>query len=72
MNLPIETGSPLELPNTNGAAIEVVGVCRDVEIYIGERKSLQTFFVTFTSANHLLLMLLQFLSMREYMTDVGC
>lgn len=55
LNLPTETGSPLELRNASGGSISVVGVCRDVDISTVGRRSLQTFLVTSTNANDLLL-----------------
>ena len=48
LNLPTETGSPLELRNASGGSINVVGVCRDVDIHTVGRRSLQTFLVTST------------------------
>ena len=55
LNLPVESGSPLELHNASGTAISVVGVRRDVDISTISRRKLQTFLVTSTNANDLLL-----------------
>jgi hypothetical protein len=71
LNLPIQNGSPLELHNASGSAISVIGTCRDVETLTVGRRSLQTFLVTSTSANDLLLGLPWFLSVGARMTVAG-
>ena len=62
LNIPVEAGSPIELHNASGMAINVTRVGRDVVISTVGRSSLQTFLVTYTSANDLLLVLTWFLS----------
>ena len=71
LNLPTETGSPLELRNASGGSINVVGVCRDVDIHTVGRRSLQTFLVTSTNANDLLLGLPWFMSVGARMIVAG-
>jgi hypothetical protein len=71
LNLPIEAGSPIELHNASGTAINVTGVCRDVLISTVGRRSLQTFLVTSTMANDFLLGLPWFLSVGARMTVNG-
>ena len=70
-NLPVKTGSPLELQNASGGYISVVGVCRDVDISTVRRRSLQTFLVTSTNANDLLLGLPWFMSVGARMIVAG-
>ena len=62
LNLPVKKGSPLKLRNASGGCISVVDVCRDVDISMVGRRSLQTFLVTSTNANDLLLGLPWFMS----------
>ena len=71
LNLSIEAGSPLELHNTSGTAINVTGVCRDIMVYTVGKGSLQTFLVTSTMANDFLLGLPWFLSVGARMTVTG-
>ena len=71
LNLPVEKGSPLELRNASGGCISVVGVCRDVDISTVGRRSLQTFLVTSTNANDLLLGLPWFMSVGARMIVAG-
>ena len=71
LNLPIEVGSPLELRNASGGIISVAGVCRDVDISTVGRRSLQTFLVTSTNANDLLLGLPWFMSVGARMIVTG-
>ena len=71
LNLPIEAGSPLELNNASGTAINVTGVCRDVVISAVGKSSLQTFLVTSTVANDFLLGLPWFLSVGAKMIVTG-
>ena len=71
LNLPVEKGSPLELQNASGGCISVVGVCRDVDISTVGRRSLQTFLVTSTNANDLLLELPWFMSVGARMIVAG-
>ena len=71
LNIPVEAGSPIELHNASGTGINVKGVCRDVVISIVGRSSLQTFLVTSTSANDLVLVLPWFLSVGARMTVTG-
>ena len=56
----------------SGAAIDVGSVSRDIEVTTVARKSLQTFLLTSTSANDLLLVLQWFLSVVARMIVVGC
>lgn len=56
----------------SGVAIEVVVVCQDVKISIVARKLLQTFLVTSTFVNDLLLGLTWLLCIGARMTVVGC
>ena len=70
-NLPVKTGSPLELQNASGGCISIVGVCRDVDISTVRRRSLQTFLVTSTNANDLLLGLPWFMSVGARMIVAG-
>ena len=71
LNLPVEKGSPLELRNASGGYISVVGVCRDIDISTVGRRSLQTFLVTSTNANDLLLELPWFMSVGARMIVGG-
>ena len=71
LNLPIEAGSPLELHNASGTAINVTGVCLDVMVSTVGKGSLQTFLVTSTMANDFLLGLPWFLSVGARMTVTG-
>ena len=71
LNLPVESGSPLELHNASGIAISMVGVCRDVDISTVGRRNLPTFLVTSTNANDLLLGLPWFMSVSAKMVVTG-
>ena len=71
LNLPIEHGSPLELHNASGTSINVIGICRDVDISTVARRNLQTFLVTSTHANDLLLGLPWFMSVGARMKVSG-
>ena len=71
LNLPVEKGCPLELQNASGGCISVVGVCRDVDISMVGRRSLQTFLVTSTNATDLLLGLPWFMSVGARMIVAG-
>ena len=69
--LPTEIGSPLELRNASGGSINVIGVCQDVDIHTVGRRSLQTFLVTSTNANDLLLELPWLISLGARMIVAG-
>ena len=59
------------LRNASGGCICVVCVCRDVDISMVGRRSLQTFLVTSTNANNLVLGLPWFISVGARMIVAG-